>query len=41
MEGAYKSDICLVNWPQNDYWLGNLIDVPDEEARNHLRRAKR
>lgn len=22
--GAYPSDICLVNWPQNDYWLGNL-----------------
>ncbi|BDC51384.1 FAD-dependent oxidoreductase [Bryobacterales bacterium F-183] len=19
--GAYTSDICLVNWPQNDYWL--------------------
>jgi hypothetical protein len=19
-------DICLVNWPQNDYWLGNLYD---------------
>ena len=40
VEGTYKSDICLVNWPQNDYWLGNLIDVPDEEARKHLRRAK-
>jgi len=24
-EGAYPGDICLVNWPQNDYWLGNLI----------------
>ena len=22
--GAYGSDITLVNWPQNDYWLGNL-----------------
>lgn len=21
------SDICLVNWPQNDYWLGNLYDT--------------
>jgi hypothetical protein len=20
-------DICLVNWPQNDYWLGNLFDT--------------
>src|SRR6188508_3375984 len=26
IEGTYRSDICLVNWPQNDYWLGNLID---------------
>jgi hypothetical protein len=29
-----------VNWPQNDYWLGNLIDVPEDEAQKHLQRAK-
>ena len=23
-EGTYRGDVCLVNWPQNDYWLGNL-----------------
>ena len=23
--GAYASDISLVNWPQNDYWLGDLL----------------
>jgi len=40
VEGTYKGDICLVNWPQNDYWLGNLLDVPEEEARKHVRRAK-
>jgi hypothetical protein len=39
-EGAYPGDICLVNWPQNDYWLGNLIDVSRDEAAHHLRRAK-
>jgi hypothetical protein len=39
-DGAYAGDICLVNWPQNDYWLGNLIDVPAEEAARHLRRAR-
>ena len=39
-QGDYSSDICLVNWPQNDYWLGNLIDVTPEEAAKHLRRAK-
>jgi hypothetical protein len=38
--GTYLSHICLVNWPQNDYWLGNLIDVSPEEAAKHLRRAK-
>ncbi len=39
-EGSYSSDVCLVNWPQNDYWLGNLCDVSDEEATKHLNRAK-
>jgi FAD dependent oxidoreductase len=39
-EGTYPSDITLVNWPQNDYWLGNLIDVSDEEAAKHRQRAK-
>ncbi len=28
--GAFASDISLVNWPQNDYWLGNLHDVSGE-----------
>lgn len=40
VSGAYASDISLVNWPQNDYWLGNLHEVSEEEAANHLRRAK-
>ncbi len=39
-EGTYRGDVCLVNWPQNDYWLGNLIDVSAEEAARHLKRAK-
>jgi hypothetical protein len=34
--GTYPSDICLVNWPQNDYWLGPLCEVPEAEARRHL-----
>ncbi len=38
--GAYPGDITLVNWPQNDYMLGNLIDVPAEEAARHVARAK-
>ncbi len=28
-DGAVQSDICLVNWPQNDYLLGNLFNDPD------------
>jgi FAD dependent oxidoreductase len=38
--GTYPGDLSLVNWPQNDYWLGNLIDVAPEEASKHLQRAK-
>jgi hypothetical protein len=38
--GTYLSDITLVNWPQNDYWLGNLHEVSPEEAARHLKRAK-
>lgn len=33
-------DISLVNWPQNDYWLGNLIDVPEAESARHLAAAR-
>ena len=38
--GAYASDITLVNWPQNDYWLGNLHEVSEEEAARHLKRGR-
>lgn len=38
--GAYAGDICLVNWPQNDYWLGNVYEVSEEEAAKHLERGK-
>ncbi len=38
--GAYRGDISLVNWPHNDYLLGNLNDVSPDEAARHLARAK-
>ncbi|CAG7617070.1 FAD-dependent oxidoreductase [Paenibacillus allorhizosphaerae] len=38
--GLFASDITLVNCPQNDYWLGPVIDVPEEERRKHLEGAK-
>ncbi|MEZ4734936.1 MAG: FAD-dependent oxidoreductase [Caldilineaceae bacterium] len=37
--GLFPSDICLVNWPHNDYWLGPLVGVTEEEAQNHLHGA--
>ncbi|MBI4606059.1 MAG: FAD-dependent oxidoreductase, partial [Planctomycetes bacterium] len=38
--GTYAGDITLVNWPQNDYFLGNLVGVTPEEAARHVERAK-
>ncbi|MEU6714581.1 FAD-dependent oxidoreductase [Nonomuraea sp. NPDC046802] len=37
-EGAYASDITLVNWPMIDYLEGPVIDVPDAEQ--HLKAAR-
>jgi hypothetical protein len=38
--GTFAGDITLVNWPQNDYMLGNLCEVLAEEAVRHVARAK-
>lgn len=38
--GAFPSDITLVNWPQMDYWGGPIFDIPQEEADEHVRRAR-
>ena len=38
--GALRSAISLVNWPQNDYWLGRIVDVPEAEQARQLARAK-
>jgi hypothetical protein len=29
--GTYPGDVCLVNWPQNDYLLGNLFGPADAD----------
>ena len=39
-EGFYASDICLVNWPQIDYWLGPLVGVSDNDVQRHLAECK-
>lgn len=38
--GHFRGDVTLVNWPQNDYMEGTLIDVPAREAERHVARAK-
>ncbi|HEV3167456.1 MAG TPA: FAD-dependent oxidoreductase [Isosphaeraceae bacterium] len=38
--GHYRGGITLVNWPMNDYWLGNLVGVEPAEAERHVARAK-
>ncbi len=38
--GAVESDITLVNWPQNDYFLGPILGVDEREAAWHGRGAR-
>lgn len=38
--GSYAGDICTVNWPQNDYTLGNLVGVTEKTFKHHVNRAK-
>lgn len=38
--GTFESDITLLNWPQNDYFAGNIIDVPEDVAKAHIERSK-
>jgi hypothetical protein len=33
-------DVTLMNWPQNDYFLGNVYDVPEEEKEKNLYQGK-
>lgn len=39
-DGFFESDISVVNWPQNDYFLGSIIDVTPEERAKHLEGAR-
>ena len=38
--GTYPGDVTIVNWPQNDYVLGNLIGVSEKEFKKHVDAAK-
>ncbi len=39
-EGAIPHDVTLVNWPQNDYWGGNVIDKSEAERTRHFEAAR-
>jgi hypothetical protein len=38
--GTFTSNITIVNWPQNDYWLGPVFEVSEEERKKHLEGAR-
>src|SRR6185295_11916393 len=38
--GTYAGDATLVNWPQNDYTLGNPFECAPAMAAKHIERAK-
>ncbi len=38
--GTFRSDITLINWPQNDFLLGNITDVPINVRKQNLYMAK-
>lgn len=39
-KGTYKSDITIVNWPQNDYVLGDLISADKDGFEKHINQSK-
>lgn len=39
LPGAYRSDICLVNWPMIDYFEQPIIDVSEQEYNKRLSAA--
>lgn len=38
--GYEPHEVALVNWPQNDYLEGNIIDKAPEEVAHHLQQAR-
>ena len=39
-DDAFASDICLVNWPMINYWLGDITNCTEEEKTYHINEAK-
>jgi hypothetical protein len=40
VEGFARSDVTVVNWPQNDYWFGPVIGVDRAEQARNLEAAR-
>lgn len=38
--GTFSTDVTIVNWPMNDYFLGPLIGVDGKAASRHRERAR-
>ncbi|QMU28645.1 FAD-dependent oxidoreductase [Adhaeribacter radiodurans] len=38
--GTYAGDCSILNWPQNDYYLGNLEGVSENDFKKHVQQAK-
>lgn len=39
-DDPYAKEITLLNWPQNDYFIGNIYEVSEEEKDKHLYSAQ-
>ena len=35
-DGSHPYDVTLINWPQNDFFLGNLFDCEDAQRNDYL-----
>ncbi len=40
LPGTYQGDVTIVNWPQNDYLLGDIVGASDKVFAKHVDRAK-
>lgn len=38
--GFYSGDISIINWPQNDYFINNIIDVDEEKFKTYIEQGK-
>ena len=38
-DGTFQTGISLINWPQNDYLEGNILEVTEEEKKKHMKGA--